>query len=283
MTTLEKAGSTVAADADPHTRPSPAPRTPQGRISGELKLLAHQIRFEQLSFWRNPQAAFFTFVFPVVIIAIFGAVFGGGGENEFFFGMSGMQYYTPVIAAVSVLGACFSQLAIILSMRRQTGVLKRLRATPLPARVYFVGMLAHCVVVSFFLVALVILVGLLYGVPLPTDWHVILVTLILGAASFCALGVGVAALISNSEAAPAIVQFIQFPLVFLSGSYFPIHSDVLNTIAGVLPVKPFNDAMLAPFAQGGGFQWKELGILLAWGVLGAFIAVRRFRWDPRPE
>lgn len=269
------------------TRPETTTGTADGRparsMKDELLLAAHQIRFEQLSFWRNPQAAIFTFVFPVAIIAIFGAVFGGGGDSDFFFGMSGMEYYTPVIAAVSVLGACFSQLAIILSMRRQTGVLKRLRATPLPTWVYFVGMLAHCVVVSFVLVALVIGVGWLYGVPLPGNWHVIGVSVVLGAASFCALGVGIAALISNSEAAPAIVQFIQFPLVFLSGSYFPIHSDALNTIAGILPVKPFNEAMLAPIAQGGGFQWKELGILLAWGVLGAIVAVRRFRWDPRPE
>ncbi|MFD0774413.1 ABC transporter permease [Streptomonospora algeriensis] len=260
-----------------------APERPRRRLGGELRLLAHQIRFEQLSFWRNPQAAFFTFVFPVVIIVIFGALFQGGQESDFFFGMSGMQYYTPVIAALSVLGACFSQLAIILSMRRQNGILKRLRATPLPAWVYFSGTLAHCVMVSFVLVALVIGVGWLYGVPLPVDWPALVACVVLAAACFCALGVAIASLVSNSEAAPAIVQFIQFPLVFLSGSYFPIHSDLLNTIATVLPVRPLNEAMLTAFARGGGVEWQQLGILLAWGVLGTVIAVRRFRWDPKPE
>lgn len=250
---------------------------------GSFALLAHQIRYEQLSFWRNPQSMVFTFVLPVVIIAIFGAVFGGGQGEDFFFGMSGMQYYTPTIAAVSVLGACYGQLAIVLAMRRQTGVLKRLHATPLPAWVYFAGLLVHCVVVSIVDVALVIGIGRLYGVPWPTQWAALAVTLVFGAASFCALGVGVASLIRNSEAAPAVVQFIQFPLVFISGSYFPIHSGVLNEIAGLLPVKPFNDAMLASFAHGAGFQWKELAVLAAWGVVGALIAVRRFRWDPRPE
>ncbi|MEH0424244.1 ABC transporter permease [Streptomyces sp. B21-083] len=250
---------------------------------GSLALLWHQIRFEQLSFWRNPQSMVFTFVLPIVIIGIFGAVFSGGEGETFFFGLSGMQYYTPAIAAVSVLGACYGQLAIVLAMRRQTGILKRLHATPLPAWVYFAGLLVHCVVVSVIDVALVIGIGSLYGVTLPTAWAVVAITLILGAASFCALGVGVASLIKNSEAAPAVVQFIQFPLVFISGSYFPIHSEVLNNIAGLLPVKPFNDAMLAPFTGDGSLHWKELAVLAAWGVIGALIAVRSFRWDPRPE
>ncbi|MFF9349109.1 ABC transporter permease [Streptomyces sp. NPDC014734] len=245
--------------------------------------MLHQIRYEQLSFWRNPQAVIFTFLLPIVVVLIFGAVFGAEGEEEFFFGLSGMQYYTPTIAAVSVLGACYAQLAIVLSQRRQTGMLKHLHATPLPPSAYFVGLLFHCVLVSLIDVVLVISVGSLYGVELPTHWAAIGLTLLLGAASFCALGAGVSSVISNAEAAPAVVQFIQFPLVFVSGSYFPIHSGVLNTIAGVLPVKPFNDAMLAPFTQNGSFQWKELGILAAWGVVGAVVAVRRFRWDPRPE
>ncbi|WP_329328349.1 ABC transporter permease [Streptomyces luteogriseus] len=267
---------------EPPRRADPAGRErPDER--GSLALLAHQIRYEQLSFWRNPQSMVFTFVLPIVIISVFGAVFSGSESEDFFFGLSGLQYYTPTIAAVSVLGACYGQLAIVLAMRRQTGVLKRLHATPLPAWVYFAGLLVHCVVVSVVDVALVIGIGRLYGVPWPADWLALALTLVLGAASFCALGVGVASLIRNSEAAPAVVQFIQFPLVFISGSYFPIHSDVMNTIAGVLPVKPFNDAMLAPFAHQGGFQWKELAVLAAWGVVGALIAVRSFRWDPRPE
>jgi ABC-2 type transport system permease protein len=137
----------------------------------------------------------------------------------------------PTIAAVPVLGSCYSQLAIVLSLRRQTGLLKRVRATPLPAWAYFLGLLAHCVMVSIVDVALIVAVGRLYGVPLPTHWLAIAVTLVLGAASFCALGVAVASLIRNAEAAPSVVQLVLFPLVFVSGTYMPIHSDVLNRIA----------------------------------------------------
>ncbi|MET8626335.1 ABC transporter permease [Kitasatospora sp. NPDC004669] len=242
-------------------------------------LLLHQIRYEQLSFWRNPQSVFFTFALPVTTILIFGLIFGGSAGDDFFYGLSGLQYFTPSVAALSVLGSCYAQLAITLSIRRQSGVLKRVHATPVSAATYFAGLLVHCVTVSAIDVALIVGTGSLFGVPLPTHWAAVVVTLVLGAVCFCALGVGLASLISNSDAASAVVQFVQFPLLFVSGNYFPIHSDVINTVAGVLPMQPFNQALLGPFAQHTGFQWQHLGVLAAWGVAGAVVAVRRFRWD----
>ena len=246
----------------------------------EISLLWHQIRYEQLSFWRNPQSAFFTFVFPVVIIAVFGALFGNGGRSSYFYGLSPLQYYMPTIAAVSVLGSCYSQLAVVLAVRRENGILKRVRATPLPAGTYFLGLLAHCIMVSVIDVCLIVGVSRLYGVPFPTHWAEIAVALVLGAASFCALGVAVASLIRNSEAAPAVVQLVLFPLVFISGTYLPIHSQLLNRVAGLLPVRPFNQALLGPFAHHTGVGWGNIGVLLVWGALGALIGIRRFRWMP---
>ena len=202
-------------------RPSTMPRRPGGTM---LALLWHQVRYEQLSFWRNPQSAIFTFVFPVVFVTIIGALFGGGGRSSYFDGLSALQYYVPTIAALSVLGSCYGQLAVALAARRQNGILKRVRATPLPGLGYFPGLLAHCVLVSVVDIALIVGVGRLYGVPLPTHWPAIAVTLVLGAASFCALGVAVASVIRNAEAAPAVAQLVLFPLLFLSGTYLPIHS-----------------------------------------------------------
>ncbi len=132
-------------------------------------------------------------------------------------------------------------------------------------------------------VALIAGIGALFGMPLPTHWPAIAVALVFGAASFWALGVAVASLIRNAEAAPAVVQLVLLPLVFISGTYMPIHSAVLNRIAGALPVRPFNQALLGPFAQHNGFGWKDLGVLAAWGAVGVLVAIRRFRWDPRPQ
>ena len=256
-------------------------RLPRRRST--LGLLAHQVGYEQLSFWRNPQSAIFTFIFPVVFVVIMGALFGGVGKSSYFGGVSALQYYVPTIAALSVAGSCYGQLAVGLAFRRQSGVLKRTRATPLPAWAYFGGLLAHCVLVSCVDIALIVGIGRLYGVPLPSQWFAILPTLVLGAAAFCALGVAVASIISNAEAAPAVAQLVLWPLMFISGTYMPIHSATLNRIAGWLPVRPFNEALTGPFAQHTGANGRDLAVLAAWGVVGAAVAIRRFRWDPRPE
>jgi ABC-2 type transport system permease protein len=266
----------MTATTVPVAAPAPARRH-------SLRMLVHQVRYEQLSFWRNPQSAVFTFAFPVVFIAIIGALFVHSSRTSYFGGLTVLQYYVPTIAAVTVLGSCYGQLAVALAMRRQNGILKRVRATPLPAWAYFAGLLAHCILVSVVDCALIVGIGRLYGVPLPSHWLAIVLTLVLGAASFCALGVAVASVISNAEAAPAVAQLVLFPLLFLSGTYLPIHSATLNRIAGWLPVRPFNLALTGPFEQHTGADWPQLAVLAAWGVIGAIVAVRRFRWDPRPE
>lgn len=256
--------------------------TAQPQQRPALALLAHQIKYEQLSFWRNPQSAGFTFIFPIVLFVIFGLVFGNS-PSDGFDGLTPLQYYTSTIAAFSIMGACYSQLAIGLAFRRQQGILKRLRATPLPAGTYFGGLVAHCIIVSVIEVAIIIGMSAIYGVAMPARWADMVLILIVGAAAFCSLGVAVASLIRNAEAAPAVVQFVFFPLVFISGTYFAIRSGTLNTIADVFPVRPFNRLILGSLALDQGIDWQYLLTLLAWGVAGGVIAVWRFRWDPRPE
>ena len=248
-----------------------------------LRLLVHQIGYEQLSFWRNPQGAIFTFAFPVVFVVILGALLHGIGATSDFGGLSPLQYYVPTITALSVLASCYGQLAVALAGRRQSGVLKRIRATPLPAWAYFCGLVAHCMLISVIDIAVILSVGRMYGVAPPSDWLAVAVTLALGAASFCALGVAVASLISNAEAAPAVAQFALFPLLFVSGTYMPIHSVALDRVAGWLPVRPFNEALTSVLVQHSSPGWQQLGVLAAWGCLGAIVAVRRFRWDTGPR
>lgn len=250
-----------------------------------IGLVWHQIRYEQLTFWRNPQSAFFTFAFPVLVIAIFGGLFGDTKDTSFYYGGNALQYYVSTVAGMSVLGSCYSQLAIVLATRRQNGILKRVRATPLPASTYFVGLLAHCIMVSFIDVLLIVGVGRCYGLSLPasSQWLQLAVSLVLGATAYCALGIAVASMIRNADAAPAVVQVILFPLLIVSGTYVPIHG-VIGSISGALPVKPLNDALLTAFTTGGStFRWHDYGTLLMWGAVSSAVAVHRFRWDPRPE
>lgn len=248
----------------------------------ELRMLRHQIKYEQLSFWRNPQSAFFTFVFPIVVFVIFGAVFGNKPDQGFG-GISPLQYYSATIAAFSVMSACYSQLANTIAARRQAGILKRLRATPLPARTYFGGLVAHCIVLCAIELGTIVVMGAIYGVKSPQRWLDIVITVIVGAAAFCSLGVGVASLIRNAEAAPAVVQLVFFPVMFISGTYFHLSSAGLNHAADILPVRPFNTLLLNAFAFDQGLDVRALITLILWGLVGGAVAVRRFRWDPRPE
>jgi ABC-2 type transport system permease protein len=126
--------------------------------------------------------------------------------------VTALQHYVPTIAAVSVLGSCYSQLAIVLSLRRQNGSSGGSGRRRYRRGAHFPGFLAHCVVVSVVDVALIVAVGRLYGVPLPTHLLARAVTLVLGAASLCALGVALASLIRKAEAAPSVVQLVLFPL-----------------------------------------------------------------------
>lgn len=256
---------------------APAPRR------GAAALVWHQIRYEQLSFWRNRQSAIFTFAFPVVFVVVLAALLHGIKPTSYFYGLTALQYYVPTIGALSVLASCLGQPAMVLATRRQNGILKQVRGTPLPAWAYLAGLLASCVMVSLIDVALIIGVGHLFQMPLPAGWAAIALTLVIGAACFCGLGVAVASVIRNAEAAPAVTQVVLFPLFFISGTYMPVHGAELNRIAGYLPVRPFNQALLQAFGQHPGVDWSALGILLAWGSAGALVAVRRFRWLPGPD
>jgi ABC-2 type transport system permease protein len=73
----------------------------------------------------------------------------------------------------------------------------------------------------------------------------------------------VASVISNAEAAPAVAQLVLFPLLFVSGTYLPIHSALLSRISGRLPVRPFNEALTRPFAEHAGADWQHLAVLAA--------------------
>jgi ABC-2 type transport system permease protein len=253
------------------------------RGRNNVRLLAHQVLYEQLSFWRNPQAAIFTFAFPVLFITILGALFGSQSKHSSFGGLPVLEYYIPTIAAMAVLTSCYGQLAVALSARRQNGILKRVRATPLPAWAYFGGLLARCMLVSFVDVGLILLVGRMYGVPLPTHWLAVGGILVLGTASFCSMGVAAASVISNADAAPAVAQLVMFPLLFLSGTYMPISSKWLTQITGWLPVRPFNELLTAQLSSHSAVSGHQIEVLALWGVVGVAVAIRRFRWDPRPE
>jgi ABC-2 type transport system permease protein len=255
-------------------------------VSGAA-LVLHQFRFDQKTFWRNPASVFFTVLLPVMFLLIFATIFGND-EIEELGGIKTTTYYVPAIITLGVISATMQSLAISLTVDRENGLLKRTRGTPLPTWVFIAGRVGNAMVVSVLSLVVVAAIGrIIYGVDIPWErLPAVLVTLLVGAASFSCLGFALSAAIPSEDAAAPMSNAALLPLYFLSGIFIPeseIPSGVLS-FADIFPIRHFFEAFFAawsPETSGAGFEWGDLAIVAAWGVAGLLIAVRTFRWEPR--
>jgi ABC-2 type transport system permease protein len=249
--------------------------------------VVHQVRYELVKFWRDPQAVFFTIALPVVFLVIFAAVFG----NETLDDRSGLKvstYYVPGIIALGVMAAAFVSLAIALVQQRERGILKRLRATPLPPGAFIAARAAIAILLTSLIAVVLTLIGrVLYGVTIPTDrLPGLLLTLVVGTAAFCCLGFALSGMVRSANATPAVANMITLPLQMISGIFFPVDliPDAVLAVAKVFPVYHLAQGLLDGFDPNGpaaGIDPVALAVLLAWGALGALVALRTFRWEPQ--
>lgn len=251
------------------------------------RLLAHQVRYDLLAFFRDPAAVFFTAVMPLIFLFVFVGMFGNESLEDRDISLA--TYYVPGILALAVVSATFVNLAMSLVAQREDGVLKRLRGTPLPPAVFVAGRIAAATVLTLLLVVVVAGIGrVVYGVELPDrSLAGFAVTLLVGTAAFCCLGIAVTAVIPTQKAASPITNAMVLPLYFVSGTFFPTDDAPgwLRAAARVFPVRHFGEAMLDSFAppagSGAGFAWDNLAVVAAWGAAGLVVALRTFRWTPR--
>ena len=235
-----------------------------------------QYRLERRMFWRNPTAAFFNFLLPLLLLALFGAVFSGRQQD--------LDVVVPGIAGVSVMSATFIALAYNLTFLREHGVLKRLRGTPMPAGAYLAGVGASAVTNVVLQLAIVIVAGnLVFGVAWPGDWLALLVFAAAGVVCFASLGVALSHAIPNSESAPAYVNAVFLPLIFVSGVFVPTEGlpSALRLVGEALPLKHVIDGLAGAIVHGEGLadHGTAVAMLVAWGAVGLIASVRRFRWE----
>lgn len=251
-----------------------------------LALVAHQFRYDQKQFWRNPASVFFTVMLPLIFLFIFATIFGNDEVETL--GVNTTTYYVPAIITLAVISATTQSLAINLVEDREGGILKRVRGTPLPAWAFIASRVGNALVVSVLMVVLVAVLGrLVYDVSIPTtELPAVLVTLAVGAFSFCCIGFALTAVIPSEDAAPAITNATVLPLYFISGIFIPeseIPSGVLH-FADAFPIRHFFEAFFAawdPNASGAGFELGHLAIVFAWGLAALVAALLLFRWEPR--
>ncbi len=196
------------------------------------------------------------------------------------------DYLVPSLVTYGVANTAFGGLAIILVVRRELGILKRLRATPLPAPIYLAATLCSILIVFALQAAAIMALGsVLYGWDLPAEWPSLFAAFLLGALCFAGMGFGAAALIRSAEGASAVVNVLILPMAFLSGGFGPTRDfpTFLQTIADVLPLTYLVDIVQGVVYEGKPI-WEQptaVAVLLAWGVAGTLIAVRYFSWEPR--
>jgi ABC-2 type transport system permease protein len=247
----------------------------------------HEFRYDQKVFWRNPASVFFTALLPVIFLLILATIFGDE-TIESLGNVKTTTYYIPAIITLALVSATFVSLAINLTVAREAGLLKRGRGTPLPAWVFIGGRVGNALVISVVMLVAITAIGkIVYGVPVPwSHLPAILLTLAVGAASFCCLGIALTAIIPSREAASAITNVIVLPLYFLSGIFIPENEipDGILTFAGLFPVRPLFEAFFSsydPASTGAGFELADLLVVVVWGLFGLVMAVRYFRWTPR--
>lgn len=244
-------------------------------------LFVHQLRSEQLVFWRSREAAFFIFLFPLLLFVLLGSVYSGK-----IYGVPAPRALLAGLVGYGCANTAFAGLAIQLVIRRENGILKRLRSTPLPPATYVGSLLVSTLVVFALQTIALFLIGrAFYGTPFPADLGSFVATIVIGALVFAALGTATASVIRSAEGSSAVVNFILLPMAFLTGSFGPTHHypAFLRAVGDVLPLKYFIELVNAVYLHGRGF-WTQpgaLAVLAAWGVAGLIFTVFKFGWEPR--
>ncbi len=248
-----------------------------------MRLFWHELRTEQRLFWRNREAAIFTFLLPIVFFLMFGAIYGNDTIDRRY---KGAAYLEAGMIGYGVAATAFAGLAITLVIRRETGVLKRVRATPLPAAAYIAAVLGSTLIVFTLQALIIVLLGrILFGVHFPELPGSLIVALLLGAGTFAALGLAITSVVRSAEGSSAVINIVYLPMAIISGTFFSPHSypAFLRGIANVLPLTWFTQLSRRIMLDGQPI-WSQpgaVGAVVAWGVVGVVAAVRGFRWQPR--
>jgi len=251
-----------------------------------LSMVVRQTRYQILYFLRVPVALFFTILLPIIMLVLFNALFGGNtittDEGEWPI----RQFYTGGLAACTAVSATYSNLGNMVPIRRDEGILKRWRSTPLPTWTYLAGLILSSIVIAVVSVVLMLTMGVvLYD--LKIDWVKMPaagVTLLVGVASFAALGMALVSVIKTASSSAAVVNATILPLAFISDVFIATEDEgFLHSVASLFPLKPFVNAFqdcFNPFIDGSGFSPGRLVFVAVWGAVGLVIAIKRFTWEP---
>lgn len=256
-----------------------------------FRLVLGQIRYQLLMFWRTPVALFFTILLPLIMLVLFNSLFGdatvtveGGGEWPV------RQFYTGGLAVFTAVSATYTNLANMVPIRREEGVMKRWRGTPLPTGAYIAGFVGSALVLALLGAVLMLTIGVVfYDLDIePAKLPAAALTFVVGVSAFAALGMMVAALVPSAASAGAVANATILPLAFVSNVFIVTGDDAprwMTTIGDFFPLRPFVESFqdaFNPYVEAPAMSWGRMAYVAVWGVAGLVVAVKWFKWEPRP-
>ncbi|MCA9973430.1 MAG: ABC transporter permease [Anaerolineales bacterium] len=229
---------------------------------------------------REPLSAFFTLAFPVMLLVIFGSIYGNapddflGGYGQVDLSIPG--YLGMIVGTIGMLG-----LPIALANYRDLGILRRYRATPLPATTLLWSQVAVNVIMTLLGAALLVLVGaLFYDLRAPTGTLAIVPALLLGGLSFMAVGFVMAGVMPTARTAQAVGMALFYPMLFLSGAAMPrqLMPEGVQRVAEFLPLTHVVK-LLEDLWFDGVWNLTSLAVVVGMLLLCLLLAQRTFRWE----
>ena len=252
-------------------------------------MLQVQVRYQILAFLRSPVGLFFTLALPMIMLVLFNALFGDGTVETPEGDWSVQQFYTGGLASFTAVSATYTHLVNVLPIRRDDGILKRWRSTPIPPSTYLAGWVVAVIVIGAAGVVLQLSLGVVaYDLTIEAaKVPAMVLTFVIGVGTFAALGLAVASLVPTADSAPAVANATILPLAFVSDVFIPLEDPPrwIEVVGDVFPLKPFVNAFqntLNPLVDAPAFSWGNLAVVGAWGVAGAVVAHQSFRWEPSP-
>jgi ABC-2 type transport system permease protein len=233
---------------------------------------------------RNPRALVFTFAVPLILIVLFSALNGNAEVDAYGEKIRFAQFYTPAIAIFSLVTACYTSLILGISTARDQGLLKRVRATPLPMGIYLGSWVTGAMLTGIGAIVLLFCVSVpAFGVEITASkLPAAALTLVLGSACLASLGVAVASLVKDADQAMPVAQLTFLPVSFISGIWFPLDGapNWLVNVSDFFPLSHIVTAFGSCFTPGRSFHVGDLVAVVIWTVVGLAVAVRRFRFEP---
>ncbi|MBC9715637.1 ABC transporter permease [Streptomyces sp. TRM66268-LWL] len=270
-------------------------KTAEERLPRAWNLGLHQGALELRQFFRQREQVVFTFAFPIVFLFLFASIFSDDVQGA---GITASQLYVPAMIAAGIMSTSFQSLGISIAIERDEKVLRRLRGTPMPPSVYFLGKIWLVLVTGGLeTIALLIVGTVFYDVDLPGDaagWLTFGWVFLLGLTGCALLGIAISSVPKSGRSATSVVVLPFLVLQFISGVYIAIDTlpEWMLNLGALFPLKWMCQGLRGVFLPesakvlevADSWEYGRIALVLgAWCIGGLLLCLGTFRWKNRRD